>query len=146
MKYAHVINDVIDTISYDPVEGWEEVGDDVFAGFIRDGSGWKVPPPAVVPPPVPEELPRWQFFAAAALAGIITQDEAKTAITGTLPPPFVAFIATLPESDRFGADMLLTGSQVFHRHHPFVGLFLQSVNMADAQADAIWLAGSKLGT
>ncbi|WP_448953084.1 hypothetical protein [Labrys neptuniae] len=146
MKYALVINDVIDTISYDPVGGWITVGDDVFGGFIRDGAGWKAPPPIIVPPPVPEELSRWQFFAAAALAGIITQDQAKGALTGTMPPPFVAFIATLPQADRFEADMLLTGNQIFHRHHPFVQAFLNANQMTSDQADAIWRAGAALGT
>ena len=98
------------------------------------------------PPPVPEELSRWQFFAAAAGASIITQQEAEDAITGPLPAPFTAFIGTLPESEQFTATMLLRGNQVFHRHHPFVQAFLDANGMTDAQADAIWRAGSALGT
>ncbi|OCC05110.1 hypothetical protein BA190_09345 [Labrys sp. WJW] len=98
------------------------------------------------PPPVPEELSRWQFFAAAAIAGIITQQEAEDAITGPLPAPFAAFIATLPEGERFTATMLLRGNQAFHRHHAFVQAFLEANGMTDEQADAIWRAGATLGT
>lgn len=98
------------------------------------------------PPSIPEELSRWQFFAAAAMAGIITQQEAEDAITGPLPAPFVAFIATLPQDQRFTATMLLRGNQVFHRHHSFVQAFLNANGMTDAQADAIWRAGAALGT
>ncbi|MFC2252500.1 hypothetical protein ACETRX_22885 [Labrys portucalensis] len=98
------------------------------------------------PPPVPEDLSRWQFFAAAALAGVISQQEAEDAITGPLPAPFVAFIDTLPEAERFGARMLLKGNQIFHRHHPFVEAFLTANQMTDEQADAIWRAGAALGT
>jgi hypothetical protein len=44
MKYALVINERIDTISYQPQDGWEQVSDDVFAGFVKNGGAW-VPPP-----------------------------------------------------------------------------------------------------
>jgi hypothetical protein len=45
MKSALVINGVINTISFEPQKKpWIEVADDVFAGFIKDGSGWKAPP------------------------------------------------------------------------------------------------------
>jgi len=95
-------------------------------------------------PPVPETLTRWQFFTAAALGGVITQDQAKGALTGTMPQPFVDFIATLPADQQFAATMLLTGTQEFHRHHVFVQAFLQAKGMTDAQADAIWTQGAAL--
>ncbi|TBZ81433.1 MULTISPECIES: hypothetical protein [Rhizobium] len=45
MKSALVKNGVIDTISFEPQKKpWVEVADDVFAGFIKDGAGWKAPP------------------------------------------------------------------------------------------------------
>ena len=44
-KYALVIDDRIDTISIDPVEGWIEVPDDVFAGFVKQGGAWVAPAP-----------------------------------------------------------------------------------------------------
>jgi hypothetical protein len=95
-------------------------------------------------PVIPETLTRWQFFAAAALAGIITQDEAYAALQGTMPQPFLDFIATLPADEQFAAKMLLGGTQGFERHHPYVEAFLQAKGMTDAQADAIWQAGAAL--
>lgn len=95
-------------------------------------------------PVVPEVLTRWQFFAVAALNGIITQQAAQAALAGTMPQPFVDFITTLPADQQFPATMLLGGTQEFHRHHPFVQAFLTAKGMTDAQADAIWIQGAAL--
>ncbi|WP_448950591.1 hypothetical protein [Labrys neptuniae] len=48
-KWALIVDDRVDTISYEPIQSWTEVGDNVFGGFIGDGDGWKAPPP-VAPP------------------------------------------------------------------------------------------------
>ena len=39
MKYAKIENNIITIISYEPVEGWEEVNDNVFAGMIKKPDG-----------------------------------------------------------------------------------------------------------
>ena len=101
---------------------------------------------AARPLAVPETLTRWQFFAIAALSNIITQDAAQAALTGTMPQPFVDFIASLPEDQQFPAKMLLGGTQEFNRHHPFVEAFLQAKGMTGAQADAIWTQGAALAS
>ncbi|MGZ2501728.1 hypothetical protein EHI47_11780 [Rhizobium leguminosarum] len=45
MKSALVKNGAIDTISFEPQKKpWIDVADDVFAGFVKDGTGWKAPP------------------------------------------------------------------------------------------------------
>ncbi|TIP57033.1 MAG: hypothetical protein E5X56_21880 [Mesorhizobium sp.] len=56
MKYARIIDGVVDSISYDlpyfegrPESGWTEVPDDVFAGFSFDGENFTGPEPT--PPP-----------------------------------------------------------------------------------------------
>ena len=54
MKYALVIDNTIDTISFQPVDGWVEVPDAVFAGFVWVGDGW-APPAEVYTPPTREE-------------------------------------------------------------------------------------------
>ena len=51
MKYALVIGNVIDTISYPYIEGWSEVPDDVFAGFVREGDKWVAPQNQTEPSP-----------------------------------------------------------------------------------------------
>lgn len=65
MKYALIIDDVVDTISFEPQdgEGWEVVGEDVFAGFVRDDGGWRAP--AAEPPLAASTsltLAQWQYF------------------------------------------------------------------------------------
>jgi hypothetical protein len=56
MKYARIIDGVVDSISYDlpyfeggPEPGWIEVPGDVFAGFSFDGENFTGPEPT--PPP-----------------------------------------------------------------------------------------------
>ncbi|GLS20142.1 hypothetical protein GCM10007874_31590 [Labrys miyagiensis] len=114
-------------------------------GYAKE---WLAPDdPAVITfltPGPPEILTRWQFFAVAALNGIITQQEAQAALTGTMPAKFTAFIASMPADQQFPATMLLTGTQEFHRHHPFVEAFLHANSMTSAQADAIWTQGAAL--
>ena len=39
MKYALINNNIVEQISYQPVDGWEEVNDDVFAGMIKKADG-----------------------------------------------------------------------------------------------------------
>ena len=39
MKYALIENNVVKMISYQPVEGWEEVADTVFANMIKKSDG-----------------------------------------------------------------------------------------------------------
>jgi len=39
MKYALIENNVVKLISYQPMEGWEEVDDTVFADMIKKTDG-----------------------------------------------------------------------------------------------------------
>jgi len=39
MKYALIENNVVKMISYQPVEGWEQVADTVFANMIKKSDG-----------------------------------------------------------------------------------------------------------
>lgn len=134
---------LVTPVPFDLPEGFHIVGD---ARFELDGSIVRtVYDIAQDIPGVPEVLTRWQFFAVAAIFGLITQDEAQAALTGTLPQPFVDFITTLPEDQKPLARMLLIGTQEFHRHHPFVEAFLHAKGMRDSQANAIWTQGATLG-
>lgn len=139
---------VINIIEFDPEAEWTPPEGAILAdgvahiGDVWDGEAFVTP---VQPTPVPEELSRWQFFAAAALANMISWTEAEAALTGDLPELFLAFIATMPAAEQPIARMLLKGNQVFHRHHPFVEAFLLANGMETAQADAVWLAGAALG-
>ena len=39
MKYALIENNIVKMISYQPVEGWEEVADTVFADMVKKPDG-----------------------------------------------------------------------------------------------------------
>ena len=39
MKYALIENNVVKLISYQPVNGWEQVNDNVFADMVRKEDG-----------------------------------------------------------------------------------------------------------
>jgi len=39
MKYAKINNNVVELISYQPVDGWEQVSDDVYAEMIKKLDG-----------------------------------------------------------------------------------------------------------
>ena len=44
MKYALIENNIVKIISYQPVEGWEEVADTVFADMVKEGDTFVSPP------------------------------------------------------------------------------------------------------
>jgi len=39
MKYAKIENNVVKVISYQPVNGWEQVDDNVFADMVKKSDG-----------------------------------------------------------------------------------------------------------
>tara|TARA_R110000803_G_C11857165_1_gene306663 strand:+ start:543 stop:713 length:171 start_codon:yes stop_codon:yes gene_type:complete len=39
MKYALIENNVIKVVSYQPVDGWEQVSDNVFADMVKKEDG-----------------------------------------------------------------------------------------------------------
>ena len=39
MKYALINNNIVEQISYQPVDGWKEVSDNVFADMIKKTDG-----------------------------------------------------------------------------------------------------------
>ena len=39
MKYALIENNIVKMISYQPIEGWEKVDDNVFADMIKQSDG-----------------------------------------------------------------------------------------------------------
>ena len=39
MKYALIIDNIVDTVSEIPVEGWEQVNDNVYGGMVKKSDG-----------------------------------------------------------------------------------------------------------
>ena len=98
-----------------------------------------VEPPPPPPAPVPASISDRQFFQGLALQTIITQDEALAAVkTGDLPPLIAAYVAELPDAEKFSAEMLLSGATVFERAHPFTARFGLAMGWTDVQLDDFW--------
>lgn len=91
------------------------------------------------PPPVPASISDRQFFQGLALRNVITQEEALAAVkTGDLPALIAAYVAELPDAEKFSAEMLLSGATVFERAHPFTARFGDAMNWSPAQLDDFW--------
>lgn len=104
-----------------------------------------VPPPA--PPPVPDTISDRQFFQALALLGMISTDEALSAVkTGEIPSAMASFIATMPATDQFNAQMLLAGATVFERSNALVPAFMaaQTPPMTSTDIDHLWTFAASL--
>lgn len=95
------------------------------------------PPPAVAP--VERFISDRQFAQGLAVRGLITQAEALEWVgPGTLPAAIAAFIAGLPQSERFAAEMVLRGATAFDLDHPMTGVFASAVGMDAAALRAFW--------
>lgn len=98
-----------------------------------------------MPPPVPSAISDRQFFHILAVDGFITEAEALAAVkTGDPPAAFETFIASLPESERFSARMLLEGATTFERNHPLTNAFGTMYGMTAEQIDDLWRRASAL--
>lgn len=96
-------------------------------------------------PQAPEEISDRQFFQQLAVNKAITEQEALDAVkTGAIPAAIEAFVDTLPDEQKFAAQMLLSGATVFKRSHPMTAMLGAGLGMEDAEINAIWLAASQL--
>lgn len=112
-----------------------EIVRDMTAEEIAAVTAAAVPPPA----PVPASISDRQFFQGLALQAVITQEEALAAVkTGDLPALIAAYVAELPDAQKFSAEMLLSGATVFERAHPFTARFGLAMNWSDEQLDDFW--------
>jgi hypothetical protein len=99
-----------------------------------------------IPVETPEEISDRQFFHGLALNNIITRPEAIAAVaTGTIPAEMMALVNAIPDLDqRFAAQMHLSGSTIFQRHHPFTEQFSAAYGWTAEQTDAFWQFCSEL--
>lgn len=101
--------------------------------------------PTEIAQPTPAEISDRQFFHVLALDGLISEAEALAAVkTGDAPAAFDAFIASLPEEQRFGARMLLEGATTFRRDHPLTEAFGAMYGMTSQEIDDLWRRASLL--
>lgn len=124
-----------------------EATGDVGPGHTYDGEAFAPPPPEpVVLPPISDR----QFFQALALPpfSIITTAEALAAVkTGELPAALAAIVAAIPDAtERFNAEMILSGATTFARTHPMVAAIAGAMTppWAEAEIDAFWTFAASL--
>lgn len=94
---------------------------------------------------VPQTISDRQFFQALAAEGIISQEEALSAVrVGEIPPALQTLIAGLPENQQFAATMIISGATVFDRGHPLTAQIGAAYDWTDAQIDAFFRAAAVL--
>ncbi len=98
----------------------------------------------LLPEPVPPLVARWQFFQRLAVMGIITEQEAEDAVTGTIPAAMLALVNQLPEEQRFPARMLLKGAGTFERNHVLTPVFASLYDWSEVQTDDFFRAAALL--
>ena len=137
---------------------WVVIEDDTLIsqfGFVKaDFSNISAPDVSMIDIPKPEqmtilqfpsEISDRQFFQQLAIMGLISEDEAISAVsTGALPPVMAGFIDQLPANQRFAARMALQGATTFIRSNPLVETFGSMQGMTSSEIDDLWRAASLL--
>lgn len=142
MKYALIINGVVDTISFEPQEEpWIIVPDDVFAGFIYAGDGYFTPSPAqqVVP-----NLTFAQLLIGLVSEQWITEAEGEDWLKGILPGTVEAVIAQLPPSQRFVAKARASRPTEVVREDPLVMALAAFAGKTPEQLDVFFQTYSQV--
>lgn len=116
--YWQTTSDVPEAVLATYPEGTIEVPLKPGADFEWIDGAWQAVPPA--PPPVPQELSFAQLLTGLVAEGWITEAEGDAWLDGTLPAPFNALIAGLPEEQRFPAKARARRPSVILRSDPLV--------------------------
>lgn len=104
-----------------------------------EAAGGVIAPYAAPAAEVPEEISDRQFAHGLWKQGVITLDEAKAFVrVGTLPAALSALVAAMPAEQRDDADLMIAGSTIFHRSHPFTVALSAAFGWSAAQTDDFW--------
>lgn len=122
---------------------WAPVVGQEYNGYVLE-EWYEMPPPA--PPPTMPIISDRQFFQQAAIDGIITQAEALAAVkTGEVPVVLQTIVDGIPDdTERFAAQMLLSGATTFNRNHPLTEAVGQSLGWSAQQIDNFFLSAALL--
>ena len=103
-------------------------------------------PAEVIRNPSPREISDRQFYQQAAIAGMITKEDALAAVrTGFIPAPLQAVVDTVANPDeKFLAEMLLSGATIYKREHPLTDAIGAAFNMTPDDVDAFFIEAAKL--
>lgn len=87
-----------------------------------------------------------QFFQQAALQGFITNEDALQAVkTGFIPAPLQAIVDSITNpTDKFNAEMLLSGATEFQRNNPLTSVIGTAFNMTETDIDQFFRSASLL--
>ncbi|GEM_PF-2705912 len=99
---------------------------------------------AALTPLVPASISDRQFFQQLAISGVITQEQALASNAAVIPPPLLELIDAMPEDDRFGVKMLVSGATVFERRHPITEAIGTAYGWSPEQIDAFFIAAADL--
>lgn len=131
-------------------EGWEAVEDHRgTTAWLADGTEMVVTMPGPLPdgwsatfvPRIPDAISRRQFWQQAAVAGLISEDEALVAMaTGALPAVLQTVIDGLPAGGQFAARMALA-AETFARGHPLTAAIAGALAI---DADTFFIAAAAL--
>ncbi|UXQ89164.1 hypothetical protein [Synechococcus phage MinM1] len=98
---------------------------------------------AAAPPPI--TLTNRQLFAALALAGLITTEEALAAgRTGEVPAAIEAVFASLPPQDAFLARLTWATMREVPRDHPLIAAMVAAQLATPQQVDALFALGASI--
>lgn len=115
-----------------------------YQAWLSDGN--TLEPYEIPRPPVPQQISDRQFFQQAAVAGLITQDEAIAAVaTGTIPVVMQTIVDGISDADqKFAATMLLSGATIFERSHPLTEAVGASLGWTSDQIDQFFTQAAAL--
>lgn len=86
-----------------------------------------------------------QFFQQLAILKIISQDDALSAVkVGSIPAPLQSIIDGLPQDQKFGAEMIISGATTFNRAHPMTMAMGASYGWSSSQIDDFFKAAAQL--
>ena len=63
---------------------------------------------------------------------------------GDIPAALQGFIDTLPDDQKFDAEMHVSGAVTFHREHPLVAALAAGMNWPSEQVDRLWRQAATL--
>ncbi len=107
----------------------------------------KVDPPIVPVTPEPiRPISDRQFYQKAALKGLITQADALNAVqTGFIPLPLQTIVDQISDpTEKFSAEMLLSGATIFYREHPLTNEIGAAFGMTPEQIDVFFRSAGAL--
>jgi hypothetical protein len=97
-----------------------------------------VPDPSIIPQTM--TISKRQFYQQAAVDDFITTTEALAAMQiGTIPPLLMNVVNTITvNSEKFKAEMLLTGASDFQRDHPLTLTIGSALSLSNTQIDTFF--------